>query len=59
MLPTFASKTLRMQVGNGQFVRVLFTIPLVIDMNTIDLKSLHGIRDTLECGSSIWHKEYI
>ena len=29
-LPKFASKTQRIQVGNGQFVSVLFVIPVII-----------------------------
>ena len=29
----FASKTQRIQVGNGQFVSVLFIIPMIIDMH--------------------------
>ena len=33
-LPTFASKTQRIQVGNGQFISILFIIPLVIDRYT-------------------------
>ena len=32
-LPKFASKTQRIQVGNGQYVSVLFIIPLVIDIH--------------------------
>ena len=32
-LPKFASKTQRIQVGNGQFVGVLFIIPVIIDMH--------------------------
>ena len=32
-LPKFASKTQRIQVGNGQFVRVLFIIPVIIDVH--------------------------
>ena len=32
-LPKFASKTLRIQVGNGQYNRVLFVIPIVIDIH--------------------------
>ena len=32
-LPKFASKTQRIQVGHGQFVSVLFTIPVVIDIH--------------------------
>ena len=31
-LPKFASKTQRIQVGNEQFVIVLFIIPVVIDI---------------------------
>ena len=32
-LPTFASKTQRIQVGKGQYVTVLFVIPIVIDIH--------------------------
>ena len=32
-LPKFASKTQRIQVGNGHYVRVLFIIPIVIDVH--------------------------
>ena len=32
-LPKFASKTQRIQVGNGQFVSVLFVIPVIIEVN--------------------------
>ena len=32
-LPKFASKTQRIQVGNGQFVNVLFIIPVIIDVH--------------------------
>ena len=32
-LPKFASKTQRIQVGNGQCVSVLFIIPVIIDVN--------------------------
>ena len=31
-LPTFASKTQRIQVGNGQHVSVLFIIPVIIEI---------------------------
>ena len=30
-LPKFASKIQRIQVGNGQFVSVLFIIPIIVD----------------------------
>ena len=33
MLPKFTSKTQRIQVGNGQYVSVLFIIPVVIDIH--------------------------
>ena len=32
-LPKFASKTQRIQVGNGQFLSVLFLIPVIIDVH--------------------------
>ena len=32
-LPKFASKTQRIQVGNGQFDSVLFIIPVIIDVH--------------------------
>ena len=32
-LPKFTSKTLRIQVGNGQYVSMLFIIPIVIDIH--------------------------
>ena len=32
-LPKFASKTQRIQVGNGQCVSVLFVIPVIIDVH--------------------------
>ena len=32
-MPKFASKTQRIQVGNGQYVSVLFIIPLIIDIH--------------------------
>ena len=32
-LPKITSKTQRIQVGNGQFVSVLFIIPIIIDIH--------------------------
>ena len=32
-LPTFSSSTQRIQVGNGQYVSVLFVIPVIIDVH--------------------------
>ena len=32
-LPKFALKTQRIQIGNGQYVSVLFTIPIIVDIH--------------------------
>ena len=32
-LPKFASKTQRIQVGNGHFISVLFLIPVIVDVH--------------------------
>ena len=32
-LPKFVSKTQRIQAGNGQFISVLFTIPIIVDIH--------------------------
>ena len=32
-LPKFASKTQRIQVGNGQYVSILFVIPIIVDIH--------------------------
>ena len=32
-LPKFASKTQRIQVGNGQFVSILFIFPVIVDIH--------------------------
>ena len=32
-LPEFASKTPKIQVGNGQFVSILFIIPIMINIH--------------------------
>ena len=32
-LPKFASKTQRIQVGNGQYVGILFAIPVIVEIN--------------------------
>ena len=33
VLPKFPSNTQRIQVGNGQYVSVLFVIPVIIDIH--------------------------
>ena len=33
LLPKFAPKTQRIQVGNGQYISVLFIIPVIIDIH--------------------------
>ena len=32
-LPKFASKTQRIQVGNGQYISILFVIPIIVDIH--------------------------
>ena len=32
-LPKFSSSTQRVQIGNGQYVNVLFVIPVIIDIH--------------------------
>ena len=32
-LPKFASKTKRIQVGKGQFISILFIIPIIVDIH--------------------------
>ena len=34
LLPKFVSKTQRIQVGNGQYVSVLFVIPIIMDIHS-------------------------
>ena len=33
VLPKFSSNTQRIQIGNGQYVSVLFVIPVIIDIH--------------------------
>ena len=40
-LPRFMSKTQRIQVGNGQFVSVLFITPVTIDIHGHILRYIH------------------
>ena len=60
-LPKFASKTQRIQVGNGQFISGLFIIPIIINIhghrfkiNTLvsqiheDVDTVIGIKDVFE-----------
>ena len=46
-LPKFASKTQRIQVGNGQFVGVLFVIPVIVEINKHSWKCLHWYQKSL------------
>ena len=47
-LPKFASKTQRIQVGNGQFVSVLFMVPVIMDMHGYRFKIYTLISETYE-----------
>ena len=46
-LPKFASKTQRIQVGNGQYVGVLFVIPVIIEINKHSWRCSH------------WYQKYL
>ena len=41
LLPKFASQTQRIQVGNGQYVSVLFVIPIIIDIHSHRFQNIH------------------
>ena len=69
-LPKFASKTKRIQVGNVQYVTVLFIIPVTIDIHQHRFKvfrlvpEIHdnvdlvlGIKNTFELGGIIHSRE--
>ena len=47
-LPKFASKTQRIQVGNGQFVSILFIIPVIIDVHGHRFKIYTLVSETHE-----------
>ena len=40
-LPKFASKTQRIQVGNRQYVSILFVIPIIIDIYGHRFENIH------------------
>ena len=46
-LPKFASRTQRIQVGNGQFISVLFIIPIIVDIHGYRFEYIYlSIRNT-------------
>ena len=50
-LPKFASKTQRIQVGNGQFISVSFIITIIVDIQR------HSIGNSQECRLSFRYQE--
>ena len=54
-LPKFASKTQRIQVGNGQFVSVLFIIPVSTDVYGHRFEIYTLVSEIHEHRSSIWN----
>ena len=40
-LPKFASKTQRIQEGNGQFVSILVIVPIIIDIHFTSVSEIH------------------
>ena len=53
-LPKFASKTQRIQVGNGQFVSILFTIPIIVDIHGHRFKIYTLVSEIHENIDFIW-----
>ena len=51
-VPKLASKTHRIQVGNGQFASLLFVIPVIIDVHGHRFEIYFSFRDSQECRSS-------
>ena len=51
LLPEFASKTQRIQVGDGQFISVLFIIQIIIDIHSHRFKIYTLVSGTHEN----WH----
>ena len=47
-LPKFASKTQRIQVGNGQFASVLFIIPIIVNIHRHILEVYTLVSETHE-----------
>ena len=56
-LPKFMSKIGRIQVGNGQFINVLFIIPKIIDIPGHRFDILY--QRYIKCRFGNWHKKYI
>ena len=57
LLPKFESKTQRIQVGNGQYVSVLFIISIIADMHGHRFEIYISIRDTWECRFSLMYQD--
>ena len=53
-LPKFASKTQRIQGGNGQFINVLFIIPIVIDIHGHIFETFTLVSDMYENGDLVF-----
>ena len=59
-LPKFASRTQRIQVGNGQFVSVLFILPIIADIHGHWFKIYTLVSEMHEkCRLSFRNQEYI
>ena len=58
-LPKFTSKTQRIQVGNGQYVSVLFIIPIVIDIHSHRFEIFTLVSEIHKNIFSFRYKEYI
>ena len=53
-LPKFASKTQRIQVGNGQYVGVLFVIPVIVEINKHRLEVFTLVSEIFDNVDMVW-----
>ena len=60
-LPKFTSKTQRIQVGNGQYVNILFVIPIIIEISghRFEIYTLVSeIHENVDIVLGIWIRRY-
>ena len=59
LLLKFASKTQRIQVGNGQYIIVLFIIPIVIDIHSHRFIFVNWYMKSMKYRFSFMYKEHL
>ena len=59
-LPKFSSKTQRIQVGNGQYVGVLFVIPVIVEIHGHKLEVFTLISEIFDnIDMVLWYKKFV